>query len=131
MPASSFSFIHSSTTTPNFAIFTSGAAGTSLRGDIAVNALELGLDLRVIVRQLADAAEHFRKVERFDGDAVPLHQLFAEADGVERRGTRPQHAHAEVLQPFDHPAGGGKGLQVSEESRGCRRRRCAATSTCT
>ena len=77
-----------------------------------MDAAELGFDLRVVVLEAADAPEDFGEVERLHRDAGMLHQLLAEADGVERCRPGPEHAHADVAQAFHDAASGGEGVQV-------------------
>src|SRR5207247_1958447 len=82
---------------------------------VPADAGEFRLDLRVFVLEPADAAEDFGEVEGFNRNARLLHQLFAEAHGVERGGSRAENADACVLEPSYNPAGGRKGFEIGAE----------------
>ena len=93
------------------------------RRDVPFNARKLFFHLRVVVLQAVDTAEDLRQVQRFDGNAAVFQELLAEADGIERRGTRAQHPHSKVFEPLHYAAGGGECLQVGLESFGRGRHR--------
>src|SRR5579883_2307892 len=65
-----------------------------------MNAVELGLQLWIVILHPRNPPQHFREVQRFDADAGMLHQFFAEAHGIKRGGPRADHADAGIVRPL-------------------------------
>ena len=100
---------------PSFAIFIRAAAGTPLESTYFLIDGQLGLRRVVVVLHALDAAQHFGKIERLDRDALRFQNFLAVADGVERRGTRANRAHAQVAETIHHAADSREPLQVFGE----------------
>ena len=112
---SSLAFIQSSMTAPSLAIFISAASGVSPMGMYFLMAASLACAASSLSFMRVDAAHDLGEVERFDGDAGALQQLFGVADGVEGRGARADGAEADVLEAAHDAADGGEPGEVGLE----------------
>ncbi len=79
--------------------------------DISLDLCELGLRVLIVVLHSVDAAQNFGEIERLDGDALRLQNLFAVTHGVEGRGTRADGADAQVPESVHYAADGGEPLR--------------------
>ncbi len=119
----SFSAIQSSTTTPSLAIFTSFSGGTVGWAMWALDLVQLGLRLGVVVGQPVGVAEDLAEVDDADGDAAGLEQLLAVAHGLESIWPGADGAQASVLHAVGDLAHAYELVEVGAEGIGLDRDR--------
>ena len=73
---------------------------------------ELGLRVVIVVFHTFNAAQHFGKVQRLDGDALRLQDFFAITHRVECGRARADSADSKVAKSLDDPAYPGEPFQV-------------------